>query len=199
MKRSIALNAFVALFFVGSAAAQFKIPGVPIEIPVEIPGTSDTSESTSSGTKVAGAGAGCAMFGAAGYFGAKALDGFLREQGYSGAEVEQAALLAAGAGCVIGGAAALAIIENMDEKSKAAQDEAWEQAQADASGTPVNWEGPQGSDYSGTVTAEAPEQMADGKTCITRRNYVETSSGDATSLQRYCKTPGGEYVEVDYT
>lgn len=146
--------------------------------------------------KIAGAGAGCVVGGGAGYFATKALGGFLKEQGMTGKEVNQAAVLVAGVGCVVGGKVALQIIENMDEKSKQKQEDAWMQAQAQTG--PVAWEGPDGTGYSGTSELIEPEVMPDGTACATRKDYVlKASVGEAESYKRVCKDSTGRYAPVE--
>ena len=178
-----------------SLAAQAQsLPRLPN---IGFPNPSKSSETSTSTEQVVGAGAGCAVGGVAGYFGAKALDGFLRDQGYTGQEVEQAALMAAGIGCVVGGAAALSIIKNMDEQSKRKQDEAWEQAKANGGNEPVSWEGPRDTGYSGTVAIETAEPLPDGTECITRKDYVTAGGDEATVYNRYCKNENDDYVLIE--
>ncbi|MEM9841521.1 MAG: hypothetical protein AAF767_02690 [Pseudomonadota bacterium] len=188
--------ALVALGMSFGASAQ----GFPSLPKISFPKPSDTSQSSTTTEQVVGAGAGCAVGGTAGYFGAKALDSVLRSQGYTGAEIEQVALLAAGVGCVVGGSAALSIIQNMDEKSKQKQEEAWEQAKANGGNEPIAWEGPRDSGYSGNVSIEPAEPLVDGTECITRKDYVLDASGqDATVYNRYCKNENDEFELLEGT
>ena len=190
--RVIKVGTLLAAALVFSCAAQAQ--GFPIEVPkIGFPSPSDTSRGSSTGKKVLGTGLGCGVGGAAGYFGTKAAGRFLRKRGLSRKQVQTTSIAAAGVGCVVGGAVALRIIKNMDEKSKQAQEEAWRQAQANSSGEPVSWEGPQGSGYQGTVAIETAEPLPDGTTCITRKDYVLAADGEATVYNRYCKNENDEY------
>lgn len=181
----------VGMSFAANAQSLPRLPNIGFPKP------SKSSETSTSTEQVVGAGAGCAVGGVAGYLGAKALDGFLRDQGYTGQEVEQAALVAAGVGCVVGGAAALSIIKNMDEKSKQKQDEAWEQAKANGGSDPVAWEGPRDSGYKGSVAIEAAEPLPDGTECITRKDYVTSGGEEATVYNRYCKNENDDYELIE--
>ena len=158
-------------------------------------GKSAKKENNTAG-KVAGAGAGCVLGGGAGYFATKALGGFLKDQGLTGKEINQAAIVVAGVGCVVGGKVALEIIENMDEKSKQKQEEAWMQAQAQTG--PVAWQGPADTGYSGTTELVELEEMPDGTSCATRKDYVvKASVGEAESYKRVCKDETGRYTPVE--
>ncbi len=186
----MALASVCAAGFAQAAVAQ--IPGLPSIGGFGQPAKKDNNTAG----KIAGAGAGCVVGGGAGYFATKALGGFLRDQGMTNKEVNQAAVLVAGVGCVVGGKVALEIIQNMDEKSKQKQEEAWAQAQAQTG--PVAWEGPDGSGYSGTTELIEPETMPDGKACATRKDYVvKASAGDAEAYTRVCKNDSGDYVPVE--
>lgn len=192
--RKIGLAAILALGISMGANAQ-SFPSLP---DIGFPKPSKTTETSTTSQQVLGAGAGCAVGGGAGYFGAKALDGMLRRQGYTGQEIEQVALIAAGVGCVVGGAAAVSIIQNMDEKSKQKQEEAWEQAKANSGNEPISWQGPRDSGYSGTVSIEPAEPLVDGSQCITRKDYVLDASGqDATVYNRYCKNENDEFERLE--
>ncbi len=152
-------------------------------------------EKNNTGGKIAGAGAGCAAAGAIGYFGTKAVGGFLEKQGYARKEIEQAAIGAAALGCVIGGAAAVKIIDDMDEKSKQAQEDAWVLAQSQTG--PVDWSGPDGTDYAGTVELIELEEQPGGKKCGTRKDYVTAGGGDAEAYTRVCQNDQGKFEKVD--
>lgn len=171
-----------------------RLPKIP---DIGFPKPSETTETSSTSEKVAGAGVGCAIGGAAGYFGAKELGDYLREEGYSEDDVDKAASLAAGVGCVLGGSTALSIIENMDEQSKQKQEDAWQQALENDDNEPVRWEGPRGTGYSGTVAIETSEPLADGSQCFTRKDYVLASDGEATVFNRYCKNETDQYVLIE--
>lgn len=188
------LSAILAMSISATAHAQgFGLPKI------EFPNPSKTTQTSSDGQQAAGAAGGCLVGGGLAYLGVKELGGkFLRDQGYTGRELEQAAQMAAGLGCVVGGSAAVAIIRNMDEKSKQKQDEAWELAQANTGGEPVNWEGPRESGYRGTVSAEAADPLVDGTECITRKDYVVDGSGqDATVYNRYCRNDAGDFERIE--
>jgi len=185
-----------AITAVSFMALPVHAQGFPNLKDLGFPAPSKTQDD-STGKKVVAGGAGCAVGGAAGYFGTKALDKVLRKNGYKGKEVEQAAILVAGVGCVVGGAAAVNIIKNMDEKSKEAQAEAWTQAQTQANAEPVSWQGPEGSGYQGEVSIENPETMPDGQQCATRKDYVKAAAGEATAYTRMCKNEFGIYESVE--
>ena len=159
-----------------------------------------TTAGTSSGGKVAGGAAGCAAGGAAGWLGANALKGFLRDQGYSNSEIQQAGIAVAGLGCIIGGATAVNIIKNMDEKSKKAQEEAWETAVAQtetqgAVSPKVAWKT---ATYEGETQYMNPEILSNGTKCATRRNYVQSAAGGTAEQFIYvCQDDSGIYRPVE--
>lgn len=154
---------------------------------------SETSGS-STGKKVAGGLGGCAIGGAAGYFGTKALSGLLKDDGFTGAQINQAAAIVAGLGCIVGGKVAVDIIKNMDEKSKQAQEDAWARAQAQtetqAEATPQAWKT---ETHEGTVEILDPVTSDDGQQCATRRNFIKTSDGEAEQFIPVCKNNSGIY------
>ncbi len=161
---------------------------------IGFPKPSATKKDNKAG-KIAGAGAGCVAGGAVGYLATKSVKGWLRKEGYSDRNIENTAIGVAAVGCVIGGSIAVKIIENMDAKSREAQDEAWRQAQAQTG--PVDWQGPPNSGYSGTSELIKVEQMPGGKKCGTRKDYVKASTGDAEAYTRVCQNAQGDYEKVD--
>lgn len=185
------LAVLVGAIFMSDVASAQLFKGLPdFGFPKPAPKEDNTAG------KVVGAGAGCVIGGGAGYLATKALDGFLKKQGYSNKQVEQAAIAVAGVGCVVGGAAAVAIIENMDKQSKQKQEDAWATAQAQTG--PVTWKGPDGSGYSGSTELIEQEVMPDGKSCGTRKDYVvKASSGEAEAYSRVCKDGAGVYRPVE--
>lgn len=154
------------------------------------------SQQSSTGTKVVAGASGCLVGGTAGFFGTQYLSRKLREKGYdySDKEIKEASLLVAGFGCVVGGAAALKIIKNMDEKSKKAQEEAWQlaqqQSQAQQTRSPQAW---RTNTHEGTVEIIEPVTSADGRECATRKNYIKTAAGEAEQFIPVCKNSNGKY------
>lgn len=158
------------------------------------------NQGTESGTaaKVAGGLTGCAVGGAAGYFGTKALQSKLEEEGYTADDVKKAAVVVGSLGCIVGGKIALEIIANMDEKSKQAQEAAWEAAQAQTetvqTSSPQAWST---DTHEGTVSIINPQQSPQGQQCATRRNFVKTAEGEAEQFIPVCKNSAGVYEQVE--
>lgn len=94
-------------------------------------------------------------------------------------------------GCEAASGAASAIVRNMSESAKKAQDEAWRQAQQQTG--PVAWSDPN-SATRGTTEIVERETMPDGSSCGTRRDVIEAAEGRADPMVRVCRTAGGEWV-----
>lgn len=157
------------------------------------PTPTKTNES-STGKKIAGGAAGCAVGAGAGFWGTKAMEKLLKKDGYTSKQVNQAAIVVAGLGCVVGGSLAVSIIKNMDAKSKKAQEEAWKRAQAQtetqATSAPQAWKT---DTHEGVVSIINPEINADGQQCATRKNFVKSASGEAEQYTPVCKYGSGRY------
>lgn len=161
------------------------------------PAPAETNES-GTGKKVAGGLTGCAVGGAAGYFGTKALKSSLEKYGYTGDDIEKAAVVVGALGCIVGGKIAIEIIQNMDEKSKRAQEEAWvkaqSQARAQTTTAPQAWKT---DTHEGTVEILEPVTNSDGQECATRKNYIKTAQGEAEQFIPVCKNSSGTYEQVE--
>ncbi len=193
--RTLVTTLIAALILLSTTAHAQSFPKLK---DLKIPKPSEFKDDSSDLTKLLGAGAGCAVGGALGVAVFKKFDHKLLEEGYSEDEADKVGLVVEGVGCVIGGKVAVAVIEGMDERSRQKQEEAWAQAVANGGTEPVYWQGPRDSGYSGTVSYEEAEPMADGTQCITRKNYVsDGSGGEGTAYIRYCKNDQDEWEEID--
>jgi hypothetical protein len=163
----------------------------------------ETNE-TGTGTKVAAGATGCVVGGAAGFFATKALGKYMKENGdyVDPEELRAASVMVAGLGCVVGGAVAIRIIQNMDAKSKQAQENAWLTAQKQAQSQKVSttapsmaaWESPT---MDGNVSITDPVTDVNGSECATRKNYYRTKNGEeAEQFITVCKDSSGSYVPV---
>ncbi len=140
---------------------------------------------------------GCAVGGALGYVASRAvkkkLGRWLRKKGLAKNGEKAAGYILPGIGCIIGGAVAIKVMKNMDEESKRKQDEAWQKAQAQTG--PVDWQSPT---HSGTSEVVEIQEVPDGRTCGTRKEYVLASNGDdATAYNRVCRDENGSFVQAD--
>lgn len=171
------------------ASAQFNLGDI-------LPKTAPT-QGDSNGKKTVAGIAACAGTAGILYTGVKIFKDKLIKDGNTAKEVEQIALLAGAVGCIVGGKAAVSMIENMDDQSKKAQEEAWAQAQTQADGQPVAWKGPEAQGYKGAVSMEDPETMPDGTECANRKNYVESGGVTGTEYIRVCKNASGLYAPVE--
>lgn len=155
----------------------------------------EISDGPSTLQKLLGGGGGCAVGGAAGYFGGKEFaDALGKEQELTEEEQEQFALGAAMAGCAVGAATGLAIVNNLSESAKRAQLEAWEEAQK-GSGA-VTWVDPNDSTTTGTTELAEVETLPSGETCGFRRDVISTSEGSVSPEQRVCQSEGGSWEPV---
>lgn len=159
------------------------------------------SQNDSTGKKVAGGGLACAGAGLLGYLGTKSLASSLKADGMTGAQVENAAIMVAGLGCVVGAAVAVKLVENMDEKTKQAEEDAWATVQAETKTEPTSaprvWTGSGDSKVSGGEISIIEPETIDGQECATRKNYYNTSEGNVETFSRVCRNEDGVYEVVE--
>lgn len=154
------------------------------------------TEKTGTGTKIVAGASGCVVGGATGFFATQYLGRKMQEKGYNYTddELQSATMVVAGLGCIVGGKVALDIIENMDKKSKQAQEEAWaraqQQSQAQSTQTPQAWKT---DTHEGIVEIVQPVKNDDGRECATRKNYIKTAEGEAEQFIPVCKNSSGIY------
>lgn len=183
---------FVVSFLYGCGAMDtFDISNLGFAKPEE-------TKETGTGTKVLAGAGGCAVGGGAAYLLSKKLGQKLQEKNslIPDKEVKELSVYAAGLGCIVGGKIALNIIKNMDAKSKAAQEEAWQALLADSDNLKASepkkaWST---STHKGEVSITKPKPTPDGRQCATRRNYVADSTGEAEQYIVVCKNSSGVYV-----
>lgn len=192
-QKLLAASLFVAMNATTAQAQRFPKPsdfGIPIPTIIPTPTTSNNGPSDTH--KALGTGAGCLAGGVAG----GALGDFLNRRfgDAGGREARQVVFVSATVGCVVGGAAARKIIENMQESAKQAQEEAWVEAQAQTE--PVEWSDPN-TGYMGTVELVEIEQLPDGKKCGTRRNFTQSPDGEAENFVRVCENDSGDFVPLE--
>lgn len=151
-------------------------------------------EEVSRGKKLLGGGLGCIAGGAIGYYGGKEFAKMIgKDQPLSDEERERFMLGAALAGCAVGAAAGVKIIENMSESAKQAQLEAWGEAQQNT-GKPVAWSDPNDQATRGTsLLVPDPEPMPSGESCGFRRDIIETQEGTVEPEQRVCQSDSGTW------
>lgn len=158
----------------------------------------EQNDGPSTGKKILAGVGGCAAGGALGYFGVKYFEDKLKEEGYTKDDVNKAAKLIGGLGCVIGGSTAINIVKNMDEQAKRAQEEAWQraqqQAQRQATTQPQTWET---ASHRGTVQIVQPTIDENGRECAARRNFITTDEGEAEQYIPVCKNSSGFYEQVE--
>ena len=186
-EKLLAASLFVAMHAT-NAQAQ-RIPGIP-DFRVPTPTTSNNGPSNTQ--KALGTAGGCVAGGVAGGLVGDLLNRRFGDAG--GREARQVVFAGAALGCVVGGAAARKIIENMQESAKQAQEEAWVEAQAQTE--PVEWSDPN-TDYMGTVELVEIEQLPDGKRCGTRRNFTQSPEGEAENFVRVCEDESGDFVPLE--
>lgn len=142
--------------------------------------------------KLMGGGLGCISVGALGYFGGKKFSKMLgKKRPLTKKEQDRFILGAALAGCAVGAAAGVRIIENMSESAKQAQLDAWTQAQQQSSA--VRWQDPNDESTRGTTELTDIESLPSGKTCGFRRDIVTTSQGTVEPQQRVCQDDDGDW------
>lgn len=140
--------------------------------------------------KLLGGGLGCISVGALGYFGGKKFSKMLgKKRPLTKEEQDRFILGAALAGCAVGAAAGVRIIENMSESAKQAQLDAWTQAQQQSS--VVHWQDPNDETTRGTTELTDIESLPSGKRCGFRRDSVTTSEGTIEPQQRVCQDDDG--------
>ena len=174
----------IAVFTGKDAQAQFpdldklKLPTVP-----DMKEVSDLE-------KLVGGGTGCIVGGAVGYFGGKEFSKLIGEDRPLTEEEEKRFLLGAAlAGCAVGGAAGVKIVENMSESAKQAQLEAWNEAQQGTG--PVNWVDPNDDSTRGTTELVEIETLPSGEKCGFRRDVISTAEGTVEPEQRVCQSEAG--------
>lgn len=157
----------------------------------------EQDDGPSTGKKILAGITGCAAGGALGYYGVKYFEDKLEKKGYTKDDVNNAAKLIGGLGCVIGGNTAINIVKNMDDKAKQAQEKAWQQAQQQAqrqaTTQPQTWET---ASHRGTVQIVQPTIDENGRECAVRRNFITTDEGEAEQYIPVCKNSAGVYEQV---
>ena len=193
--RLIVAAVFAAMSTMPVNAESFpSIPGVSFPKFGKSDKKKEEKEKDGETGKMLGAGAGCVAGAGLSYLGVKAAKNFLMREGNTAKQVEQAAIGIAAVGCIIGGKAAIDIIENMDAESKRAQEDAWAQAQAQAG--PVAWQGPTETGYTGTVEFVEVEELPSGSKCGTRKDFTKQADVEAESYTRMCQNSAGIYEKV---
>ena len=151
-----------------------------------------TKEDVSTVKKLLAGGTGCLAGGAIGYYGGKEVSKLLGEDRELTKEEEDSFILGAAlAGCAVGAAVGVNIINNMSASAKQAQLEAWEEAQQNDG--PQYWHDPNDATTKGQTELVDVEALPSGDKCGFRRDTIETTGGTVQPQQRVCQSSGGSW------